>query len=115
MGRRAASACRKPGCPGLVRDGACSVCGPLRRESQRQHDERRGSASSRGYDRRWQWIRALYLRAHPLCVDCQADGHVAAATEVHHIKALRDGGDHSDDNLMALCKSHHSKRTGRGE
>ena len=57
----------------------------------------------------------MYLRAHPLCVDCQAERRVTAATEVHHIKALRDGGDHNDDNLMALCKSHHSKRTAAGE
>ena len=93
----------------------CSVCGPVGKQAQRVIDERRGSASSRGYDRRWQRIRAMYLRAHPLCVDCQAERRVTAATEVHHIKALRDGGDHNDDNLMALCKSHHSSRTGRGE
>ena len=94
----------------------CSVCGPTRKQqAQRQVDERRGSASSRGYDRRWQRIRAMYLRAHPLCVDCQAGRRTTAATEVHHIVALRDGGTHDDGNLMALCKSHHSTRTATGE
>lgn len=113
--KRPAAACRKPGCAGRVRDGVCSVCGPLRRQVQWTVDERRGSASSRGYDRRWQRIRAMYLRAHPLCVDCQAGRRTTAATEVHHIVALRDGGTHDDGNLMALCKSHHSTRTAAGE
>lgn len=113
--KRAASACRRPGCAGLVRDHVCSVCGPLRRQMQRAVDERRSSAASRGYDRRWQRVRSMYLRAHPLCVDCMAERRVREATEVHHVVALRDGGDHSDANLMALCKSCHSTRTGRGE
>ena len=112
---RPGRSCNKPGCPGIVRGGTCSVCGSLRKQVQRQVDERRGSASSRGYDRRWQRIRAMYLRAHPLCVDCQAGRRTTAATEVHHIVALRDGGTHDDGNLMALCKSHHSTRTAAGE
>jgi 5-methylcytosine-specific restriction protein A len=47
-------------------------------------------------------------------VDCQAERKVTAATEVHHIAALRYGGTHEDSNLMALCKSHHSSRTAAG-
>lgn len=113
--KRPAAACKKPGCAGLVRDGVCSVCGPLRRQMQRAVDERRGSAASRGYDRRWQRVRSIYLRAHPLCADCMAERRVTAATEVHHITALRDGGTHDDANLMALCKMHHSRRTAAGE
>ena len=31
MPTRAPSACRRPGCPGLVRNGVCSRCGPLRK------------------------------------------------------------------------------------
>lgn len=113
--RRAACACRKPGCPGLVRDGTCSVCGLLRAQASRVHDERRGSASSRGYDRRWQRIRAVQLRSHPLCEDCAQGQRVVAASEVHHIVALRDGGTHEASNLLSLCKSCHSSRTAKGE
>ena len=113
--KRAASSCLRPGCPGLVRDGVCSVCGPLRKQARRQQDERRGSASSRGYNSRWQRIRSVYLSAHPLCADCAAAGRVAAATDLHHIVALRNGGTHEESNLLALCHSCHSTRTARGE
>ena len=76
----------------------------------------RGSAASRGYDADWEHCRAAYLLAFPLCADCQAYGRVTAAREVHHLLALRDGGERLDwDNLMALCKRCHSKRTARGE
>ena len=36
-------------------------------------------------------------------------------TEVHHIQAKRAGGENSFDNLMTLCKSHHSQCTAKGE
>lgn len=113
--KRAASACRNGRCPGLVRNGVCSVCGPLRRQSQQAQDERRGSAARRGYDGRWQRIRALHLSAHPLCADCTDAGRVVEATEVHHRIALRNGGTHDESNLLSLCKSCHSTRTARGE
>lgn len=57
----------------------------------------------------------MVLRSSPLCLDCAAQGLTTAATEVHHIIAKRDGGTDSEDNLMALCKSCHSKRTNAGE
>lgn len=113
--RRAASACRRPGCPGLVRDGVCSVCGLMRKQRERVADEMRGSAASRGYDGRWQRVRAMHLSAHPLCADCADTGRVVEATEVHHRVALRKGGTHNSDNLLSLCKSCHSIRTAHGE
>ena len=57
----------------------------------------------------------MFLRAHPLCEDCRAAGRAQVAEEVHHIVPLRDGGTHEWSNLMALCKTHHSRRTQRGE
>jgi 5-methylcytosine-specific restriction protein A len=81
----------------------------------RQRDARRGSPSSRGYDRTWQRLRADYLSSHPLCADCAP--LVAVATEVHHIRSIaRDPGDRLDRaNLMALCRPCHARRTRRGE
>jgi 5-methylcytosine-specific restriction endonuclease McrA len=35
------------------------------------------------------------------------------ATEVHHVQRKRDGGPDTAENLLALCKSHHSKATNR--
>ena len=115
MGQRAGVACRKVGCPGIVRAGVCSRCGPLRKQAHKLYDDRRGSAASRGYDRRWRAARAAFLRGEPLCVDCLADGFIVASSEAHHIVPVRDGGTNEEVNLMALCKTHHSQRTGHGE
>jgi len=69
----------------------------------------------RGYDARWRDVRAAYLASHPLCVDCLKRGRPVAATEVHHIVRLSKGGDHGENNLIALCHGCHSRRTRRGE
>jgi 5-methylcytosine-specific restriction enzyme A len=50
-------------------------------------------------------------RTHYLCEDCQAEGRVTIADEVHHVVALADGGPDTDENTMNLCKPHHQKRT----
>lgn len=73
--------------------------------------DKRPSAAKRGYDSAWQFLRKWYLKIHPLCVDCMADNKVIPAKEVHHIVPLSQGGTHDESNLMALCKTHHSRRT----
>ena len=114
MPRRAARACTRPGCAGLVRDGVCSACGPLRRQSDAEHDKRRGTSAQRGYGGRWQRLRRMFLRANPLCAECANHGTTTAATDVHHMVARRDGGSDEWSNLQALCHSCHSKITAGG-
>ena len=109
--KRAGTGCRKVGCAGVVRAGVCSVCGPQKRGGHQEYDEGRGSAAERGYGYRWQRLRQAYLRVHPLCVVCQAEGRVVAATDVDHIIAKRDGGTDDELNLQPLCHSHHSRKT----
>lgn len=80
--------------------------------------DRRQSASKRGYDQRWNKFRHKYLQDNPLCVDCISNGTPPTpATDVHHIKKLRDYPElkYNKDNLMALCHECHSKRTAKGE
>jgi len=43
------------------------------------------SAAARGYGHKWRIARAAYLSANPLCVYCQRDGRVTAASVVDHI------------------------------
>ena len=72
-------------------------------------DALRGSA-------RWQRLREVVLRHHPLCVVCQALGRNVPATEVHHIVPAaqmvtrwgRDGF-FREDNLVALCTRCHDR------
>lgn len=74
------------------------------------YDDRRGSAAQRGYGYKWQQARDGFLRSHPLCVECERNGRVAAATVVDHIQPHRgDMGLFWDkENWQALCASCHS-------
>lgn len=114
MPSRAPTACRRPGCGGLVRNGICDRCGPVRYDAQAEYDERRGSAASRGYDRRWRQIRTLILLDHPWCAECARNGRMSLATDVHHKIPKRDGGSDDVDNLEPLCHSCHSRITAAG-
>jgi 5-methylcytosine-specific restriction endonuclease McrA len=75
-------------------------------------ENRRGSASYRGYDDEWRRLRARFLRQHLYCehADCNR-----RAEEVHHKLSVRE---HPElrliwSNLMALCRHHHSQVTAR--
>jgi 5-methylcytosine-specific restriction enzyme A len=83
----------------------------------RELDARRGNSSERGYDATWQKFRRVFLCRHPLCADCEADGRLTSATEVHHIEKIADNPARRLDpsNCLGLCKACHSKRTLKGE
>jgi 5-methylcytosine-specific restriction protein A len=104
--------CKHPGCNKIVTDS--NWCAD--HQPQRRYDDRRGPAAARGYDARWQQVRAAYLAKYPLCGRCQSRSVVRAADMVHHIVAIRDGGARLDnDNLLSLCWHCHGKVGGRGE
>ena len=67
----------------------------------------RPSAARRGYGESWRRFRRYFLTQYPQCAHCDR-----AANEVDHIQTLRDGGAKYDlENLQALCKSCHSRKT----
>ena len=98
-------------CGGRRINGRCDRCG---RGKRGQHYR---TTTDRGYGWDWQQFRTQYLREYPLCMDCQAEDRVAAATEVHHLIKIRDNRAMKlePDNCMALCDRHHNERTARGE
>lgn len=114
MPRKAPRPCRADGCPELVY-GECRYCSTHAQQRQREYDQQRGSAASRGYDARWRKLRRLVLNRQPLCADPYGvhakRGEVVAATDVDHIVSKRTGGTDSLDNLQALCHSCHSRKT----
>lgn len=75
------------------------------------------TAAQRGYGYKWQKAREQFLQANPLCVMCQAQGRVEAATVVDHITPHR--GDQSlfwrRSNWQSLCVTHHSRDKQREE
>ena len=106
MPRKALKPCKHPGCPNLTDGLYCA-------EHQSLHPDR-PSAAKRGYGSKWQRVSKVYLRKHPLCVKCLAQGKFVTATVVDHIVPHR--GDHylmwSDTNWQALCKPCHDRKTG---
>ena len=59
---------------------------------------------------RWRAIRATVLAdAGHLCALCIcSDGRTIGATEVHHMRPIREGGDpFARENLIALCRNCH--------
>ncbi len=74
-------------------------------------------STARGYGYRWQQYRLRFLMEHPLCVRCQAQGVVTAATIVDHITPHQ--GDQAlfwdEQNHQALCKPCHDSDKAREE
>jgi len=121
MPGRPKSICRAPGCGRVI--AAPGHCEQHKKATQKQQDERRGSAAERGYDSKWTKARAAYLRKHPLCVYCRREDRLTAATVVDHITPHRlkeaiDSGDEAriaearrlfwdSANWQSLCKPHH--------
>ncbi|WP_236233223.1 HNH endonuclease [Pseudomonas tohonis] len=75
------------------------------------------SSTQRGYGYRWQQAREQFLRDNPLCVYCQREGKVTAATIVDHI--IQHCGDQDlfwdQTNWQGLCVPHHSSDKQREE
>jgi len=75
------------------------------------------TSTQRGYGYKWQKARETYLRSHPLCVYCEREGRVTAATVVDHKVPHR--GDQElfwcQDNWQSMCKPHHDGQKQREE
>ncbi len=112
MPRRPGHVCRWQGCPAIVPAGT-PYCEVHAREVQRRTDAQRGTASQRGYGANWRRVRAMFLAEHPLCADPYKNHgpYPPLATDVDHIVPRSQGGSEDPENLQALCKSCHSKKT----
>lgn len=89
------------------------MCEQHKRQSQRQQDDRRGSAAARGYGAKWRAYRAGFLRGHPLCIVCQQIGRIERAVVVDHIIPHRGDADlfWSASNHQPMCKPCHDRKT----
>lgn len=111
--------CRYPGCPRLTSSGVyCPEHAAVKaaeheaheRERAKEYDKfKRDPDHSKKYGRAWKRIRDRYARAHPFCEECFKQGIMTPVEEVHHIIPVSEGGRHTDDNLMSLCQSCHTK------
>ena len=99
--------CRHPGCPNLTDGTYCE-------EHKHLYEYKRPSAYRRGYGSKWQRLSKVYLRKHPLCVKCLAQGRYTTATVVDHITPHRNDPVlmWDESNWQALCKPCHDYKTG---
>ncbi|HGN1703986.1 TPA: HNH endonuclease, partial [Proteus mirabilis] len=83
------------------------------------------------YGGRWAKARLAFLNEHPLCVMCQEQGRITAATVVDHIiphrlKEALESGDKEriakaqalfwdKNNFQSLCELHHNSTKQRIE
>jgi len=94
----------------MLTDG--QYCDEHRQSIDRQYNRYlRNPDTNKRYGRAWKKLRARFLLLHPLCEHCNSERRLTAAEEVHHILPLANGGTNDERNLMALCKSCHSKIT----
>lgn len=103
--------CLHPGCPALVNRGDKGRCPEHRMASYKADRDHRGTPQERGYTAQYKKARAMHLRRNPLCFDCGR-----AATMVHHVRPIADGGDAlAFDNMMSLCVADHAMRHAKVE
>ena len=80
----------------------------------RLYDQSRASANAWRRQKPWRVLRRMILEQNPFCVECRTRDVYREANEVDHIRAVSAGGDKYDqNNLQALCKSCHSRKTQR--
>ena len=84
-------------------------------EERRTSDPDQARAKAIRSSQRWRDTRAGVLRSQPLCVLCQAEGRVTAATEVDHVVPLVERFDLAfvRTNLQPLCEPCHDAKSAR--
>jgi len=111
MPRKPKRPCSFPSCPELTDGRFCKK--HAKQEASRYEKYDRDPAVKKRYGRTWKRIRDRYITAHPLCEQCEKNGRITPAEEVHHIKPLSQGGTNDVRNLMSLCTPCHSEITAR--
>lgn len=108
MPKRPRPPCKQNGCPNLVsyRNKYCD-------EHKSNFSLEAKTTKEKGYNYRWNKARLRFLKVHPLCVQCKANGRLTKARVVDHITPHR--GDKElfwdENNWQALCKSCHDRKT----
>jgi 5-methylcytosine-specific restriction protein A len=104
--------CSAPNCRTLIQ-GHLWRCQQHRAERHEEYDRRRPGASDRGYDRRWQKIRAQKLSRNPFCEMLTHCRFPELATEVDHITPVEVAPELRLvwGNLQSACHACHVAKT----
>ena len=82
----------------------------IRKRKHKEYNKYYRHTSPEYKSTRWLKLRQIKLNHSPLCEQCLKEGRTTAATLVHHIKPIEEGGAMYDySNLMSLCSECHNK------
>jgi 5-methylcytosine-specific restriction protein A len=106
MPMRAPTACSAQPCKNPAAPNGRGRCLQHMRQANRER-------STDAYDSTWRRFRRMVLAERPLCADCERQGLIVPATELHHERPVRERPDLRlvESNVTGLCKPCHSKRT----
>ncbi|MHA2248628.1 MAG: HNH endonuclease signature motif containing protein [Candidatus Hodarchaeales archaeon] len=104
--------CTYSRCPNYAIEGS-SKCAEHHKEYVRKSYDKIERKHDFYNTKYWRTARKRFLRANPFCVECGTPYNV----QVDHIK--RFGADwelfKDESNWQTLCKTHHDRKTARGE
>lgn len=88
---------------GAIVERHCERCRPRQVRSK--------TTAERGYDHRWRDLSERKRRENPLCEECEREGTVTPATEVHHVVPIAQAPHLRLQwaNLMSVCSACHAK------
>lgn len=96
--------CRHAGCRRLTKERYCDEHKPL-------HAWVHSKETPRLRGRKLQKERERLFNEQPLCVECERQGRVRAATQRDHIVPLAEGGQDVPGNIQGLCSECHSAKS----
>ncbi len=93
-----------------------------RRAAEQRHDDRRGTAASRGYSSQWQRHAKAFLADYPWCIACVEPASEAVLVD-HIVPAMQSGDDTGTKdplffarwNHQPLCRRHHDRKSRHDE
>lgn len=115
MATKALKTCAAPNCNRPTAWRYCTRHHGLEQQQKREQEQRRETSCRRMYGYKWQRARQAYLRKHPLCVHCQAEGRTTPAMVVDHITPHKGSYQlfWDQSNWQGLCVPHHNRKTAR--
>lgn len=111
---RPKSICKHPACGKLIdMVGYCDKHQAIQNKLDAERRNNRYSNHGNMYGSEWRKIRAVFLKANPLCVECFSKGFITPANVVDHIKPHKGNKNlfWDESNYQALCKPCHDRKT----
>lgn len=110
MPSKAKRQCKVFGCKNYARGNEAYCEEHLKQDNKKYNSYLRKYDANERYDSRWNRVRNIYIKQHPLCEECFKENKYTKATIVHHKKPIECGGDKYDiENLESVCDSCHQK------